>query len=290
MIKSYSLIFLVSLSFCAQGMETGQHTPYSTRNDIGQIIRKHKDALGTDSTFYIAGLDEHHHYVKLTKIVGIGYDVLTTIQSAVKFIAPYNKSADQSRLGEFKKLLAADGLLLDKGRPLFVDPEVKFTKESNHFLAAKDTKKFIWQDLQKLYEKSRSEPNFPRFFVCVTPLQFAAMSADWEAMEWLIQKGANPVAITADIGKTPLELLISLVSWEQENCYNVADAEAIKRDRLSAKKFVIAQWNRMIAKNTPTLVNKTKRLFVSPQMRPVLVFSAILFLVYIYNLMYSVPH
>ncbi len=90
------------------------------------------------------------------------------------------------------------------------------------------------------------------FFLALTPFQIAAIEGDWFLMEYLVAHGADPEATTADVTQTPLQLLIDLVHWEQEQLGDENLAERLG----AAEQFVHAEWARVL--ETPRFIPPTR--------------------------------
>lgn len=78
------------------------------------------------------------------------------------------------------------------------------------------------------------------------------MAADWAAIEWLLRHGANPQGTTPDVPQTPLELLTTLVRYEQEELgkEHGESRETIERNQQTAAEFVQNEWSRVVERSS----------------------------------------
>ena len=122
----------------------------------------------------------------------------------------------------------------------------------------------------KIERDAYSPPVPESAIVRATLLQIAAAGGDWFTIEWAIRNGADPNAKTNDICKTPLELLIGLIQWEQQQLGEEREysAQTIARKQKAAVEFVKAEWNQVLEQHSPTCANQVRQLINFVQTNP----------------------
>ncbi len=261
--RSLSVIVLLSsISFI--GMEASKDKPYSNRDDIGRVALPGLDR--TYQTCFMHGYssfrlgsrireDGQREYIRYSIPVFPKAAVLSVVQMLTAFsqVRPSirDSSAEQERLERLDTSFEEyfrDHSINDSFYFLY-RPEVGI----NDWAAmgqpgsTRNGAGTLWSN-----DSLRSE-----FFVRLTPLQLLAMSADWAAIERLLNRGANPDLATDDVPQTPLELLIALVQWEQQELGNERrdSPETIELNQRAAEEFVGNEWTRLV-QNSRSFVSR----------------------------------
>ena len=278
-----NLIALALLSgFCfLQSMEKEDNNsqPYEKRDEIGRLSRKsdsdftnmvgHSDpAVGS---FYIGGFsNEQPIILRRVPRVSVDNGALDYFRTSVEAVragenAPGrldlmrlvylremftgSNSAFRDLRLKTKRFFDVDNINLTM--PLFIRPEVEFREEGKRLFANLGGKTCEWSTRAPLTNINADgiDPLYRQFYVYTTALQFAAMSADWDAMKLLLAMGADPEVTSEDLKLTPLELLFALVDWEQEQIgeQQGSSREVINQRKKAARGFVRQEWQNLIA-------------------------------------------
>ncbi len=252
-----SLTVLVLLtSFSLIGMEARKVTPYASRDDIGRVA-----SLGLERTYETGfayghssfrlgsriGQDGRREYIRYSIPVFSGDAGLRVVRMLEAFgeVRPSIRAAGAERKRRQK---------LDRSfTEFFRDHSIN---DSLYFLYRPGVEISGWKATIGQYSHEyrgagpiwSNESSRPEFFVRLTPLQIAAMSGDWAAIERLVNRGANPDLVTPDVPQTPLELLITLVQWEQQELGNEhgESPETIELNQRAAEEFVRNEWTRLV--------------------------------------------
>ena len=274
--KNY-IMLLPLISFVAlQSMEKREDAkPYAKREGVGKVSRivdmTYRSFTHTAEDiirFYIGSALPDGSYRQLRRfprsVIGLDAEVTNIItQIILAFNTCTGVGRSPKRLVPFKDLFTNPPLNgyfdfrnKDVALPLFLHPDVEMELSDGALMCSQgDAMPFQWRTAGAAYGLCSTRKTIKKFFVHATPLQFAAMSADWEAMEWLLENGANPQATTDDLKETPLQLLINLAKWEQRGSRNE------ESNQNEAAKFVTDEWHKIMAKSTykPTLRDRSMR-------------------------------
>ena len=295
MSKLYTFILLAS-GCMLQGMEedaSNTRCPYSKREEIGsqvsRIIVDDQYFTDGDAFLYAKSITELNNFYifgsrLLRRIPRIAADdgLLEVIKQAFKAVAEHdhnsaeiesNKDQSLERLlfpnERYRETLEQAGIavnnIINEGLPLFLHPDVKVVRKGPDVYLNRGNTEILFGRAGKIfYDNGRVSNDAYRFFVCATPLQYLAMIGGkraWQVMEWLIELGANPSAITSGITRTPLQLLIDTAHWEQGVLGEQGDLpdEVIKAKKVAAERFITNEWNRMVEQQRPTILRTIKQ-------------------------------
>ncbi len=269
------IIFILVFSHALNGMEGNDELnmqPYPSQNNVGHVERITSD--NRQDLFCVGRryLDdqrrlrfEEHRVPVFADDIG---PEMNSVIRALELIGPSLENAAEEkerretlyeRLEEyFRSHNVNDGIWF------LYNPQVAFLRDpttASPLIQVNNLQRTYRGDRELWESDARNQ-----FFVCVTPLQIAAMTADWTAIEWLIRYGANPDGVTNEVQLTPLALLVSLVYWEQEQLGQVTGAlYQISGHQTIAAEFVKDAWERAVssAQQPPPLFERIKSIDIA---------------------------